>query len=133
MAEDAGVRLLADGLYAHESLTRLRQEPGKSTKDVLDPRLETRHADLIVVANALADRAEGEEKAELRELAGRLAVDLRDSLMAESFVEQLLARLVKVREDAEEALDELARRYRKRRATAHELGAPVGPTEGRDG
>ena len=75
MAADAGVEHLADGHDTFENLSRLRQEPWESVTDVLDPRLDVPYPDLISMAGALADRAEGEEQAELRELGRRLIIE----------------------------------------------------------
>ena len=80
MAQDAGVKLLADGLYVFRDLSRLRSEPWESASDVLDPRLEVPYPELLAMAGALADRAEGAEKAELQQLLERLARDFGDYL-----------------------------------------------------
>ena len=116
MAADAGVEQLADGHDTFESLSRLRQEPWESVIDVLDPRLDVPYPDLISMAGALADRAEGTEHAELRQLERRLILELCGHLAGEKFVALLIQRLLQFGEPiAEEALDHLVRHYRLRR------------------
>ncbi len=73
MAADAGVDLLADGLYVSRCLERLRSGSWCSPTDVLDPRLDVPYQELIAMAGACADRArDEEEQAELRNLIERL-------------------------------------------------------------
>ncbi len=71
-AADAGVDLLGDGHYVLRTLERLRAEPWKTPADLLDPRLDVPYQELIAMAGARAERAEGEEKVELRQLIERL-------------------------------------------------------------
>jgi len=73
MAADAGTRFLADGLDAFRSLERLRSDLWVRPEDVLDPRLEVPYRELIAMARARAERARGDEKGELLDLADRLA------------------------------------------------------------
>jgi len=72
MTSDAGTAYLADGLDAHASFGRLRSESWTHPTDVLDPDLDVPYRELIAIASAQAGRAKGAEKAELRELRGRL-------------------------------------------------------------
>ena len=71
------------------------------------------------MAGALADRAEGAEKAELQQLIKRLVRAFGDDLGGQKIVELLVDQLVAVGEEAaEEALGELVGMYRHRRKEA---------------
>ncbi len=119
MAADAGVELLADGLYAHRCLERLRTEPWDTPGELFDPRLDVPFQELIAMAGVRADRAEGEEAADLRQLIERLIVALGRQVGGDEFVELLIGRLLEVGETvAEEALRQLVGRYHHRRAAA---------------
>ncbi len=72
LADAVRVALLADGLHYYRCVERLRAEIWKTPADVFDPRTELHYPELISVARYLAGRAEGEERAELEHLAGRL-------------------------------------------------------------
>ena len=74
LAADAGVDLLADGLWVYRCLERLRSDLWLSPADVLDPRLEVPFPELISMARAFAQRTDGDEQAELLHLADRLAL-----------------------------------------------------------
>ena len=125
MAEYAGVELLADGLYVFRILEQLRSKTWESTSDVLDPRLDVPFQELIAMARAFADRADGHEKAELQQLGERLVIAVGDQIGGDKFVELLIDRLLEVGEEAaEEALSQLVGIYRHRRAAA--AGPPPG-------
>ncbi len=117
MAADAGVELLVDGLYLYRILEQLRSKPWQSTSDVLDPRLDVPYQELITMAGALAERARGDEQAELRQLIERLKVNLSDLIGGDKILEHLVGRLLEAGDEAaEEALRELVGIYRHRRA-----------------
>ncbi len=117
LAADADVKLLADGLYAFECLEKLSARSWESPSDVLDPRLDVPYRELISLAAALAERAGGEEKAELEQLVDRLMRALAAEISGEGIGEPLIDRLLEVGEEAaEEALRQLVGRYRELRA-----------------
>ena len=87
LAEDAGVELLADGLYVFRCLERLRSGSWRSPTEVLDPRLDVPYQELISMAGAHSDRAEGAEKAELQGLIERLASALSEQIRGEELLE----------------------------------------------
>ncbi len=124
MAADAGVELLADGLYVHRLLERLRTEPWDAPADLIDPRLDVPYRELIAMTRARAGRAEGEEKAELGQLVERLGAALGAQIRGDSSADLLIDRLLEVGADiAEEALDQLVGLYRDRRAAAEGSGS----------
>ncbi len=119
MAEDAGVELLVDAVFAFRILEQLRAEPWESPGDLLHPGIEVPYPQLISMATACAERAGSTEKAELLRLRERLVLALGNHLGGEEFVEGLIDRLLEVREEvAEEALEQLVEVYRNRRAVA---------------
>ncbi len=123
-AAEADVELLADGRYVHTLLERLRAEPWDTPADLLDRRLDVPYQELIAMAGARADRAQGAETAEMRQLVERLVGALGDELGGEKFVQLLISRLLEVGEAAaEEALRQLVGIYRDRRAGAGEHGS----------
>ena len=119
LAADAGVELLADGLYALDCLEKLGSAPWESPGEVLDPRLDVPYRELISLAAARAERTGGEEKAEIERLGKRLIRAQGDEVSSEDLVEPLIDRLLEVGDEAaEEALRRLVGRYRERRAAA---------------
>ncbi len=66
MARDAQVKHLADGLYVFRTLERLRSTPWERPTDVLDQWLDVPYSELILMASALAERAEAEERSSSR-------------------------------------------------------------------
>ncbi len=119
MAEDAGVELLVDAVFVLRIFERLRSEHWESPEDLLHPGVEMPYEQLISMAGALAERAVGAEKAELRHLKERLIAALGDQLGGEEFVKLLIDRLLEIREEvAEETLNHLVGLYRHRREAA---------------
>ncbi len=115
MADDADVELLVDAVFIFRILEQLRSEPWERPGDVLHPGIEVPYPQLISMAAAGAARAAGDEQAELLRLRERLVLALGNQLGSEKVVERLL----EVREEvAEEALSQLVRVYRHRRAGA---------------
>lgn len=124
MAADAGTDFLADGLDTFESLRRLRARLWKRPADVLGTELDIPYNELISMAGAMAERADGEEKAELQELKQRLIAAFGDDLSRQRFFQALLFQLLSVEEDvAEVALEKLLQLYRTRRASGGRVGA----------
>ena len=119
MAEDAGVDLLVDAVFAFHLFERLRSEPWESPEDLLHPGVEMPYQQLISMAGALAERAAGAEKEELGHLRERLIVALGEQLGRERFVQLLIDRLLEIQEEvAESALGHLVGLYRQRRQAA---------------
>ncbi len=119
MAADAGVELLADGLYVFGCLEQLRIEPWETPGDVLDRRLDVPYRELIAMARARADRAGDDERTEMRQLVERLGIALGTQIRGESSAHLLIDRLVEVGDEvAVEAFNQLVGLYRDRRAAA---------------
>jgi hypothetical protein len=119
MAEDAGVELLADGLYAYRCLERLRSLPWERPADVLDLRLDVPLRELLSMTGAMIARADGAEKAELKRLFERLAAAQGEETRDDDLFEGLIERLLDVGPEAAEAtLTQLEGRYRQRRQPA---------------
>lgn len=128
MAEDAGTRLLADGLHAFRSLSRLREKAWRKPTDVLDPDLDVPFGELISMAGAMAGRAEGEEQAELQRLRERLIDAFGVELGAEKILQMMMDRLGEVEEAVAEAvLSHLLGLYRFRRKSVEGRWRVVGP------
>ncbi len=89
MAEDAGVELLADGLYVSRCFERLRADPSTRPSEVLDPRLDVPYQELISMAGALADRGDAAEKVEMQQLIKRLGVALGEQIQTEEELEPI--------------------------------------------
>ncbi len=87
LSEDAGVELLADGLYVFRCFERLRLEPRTPPGELLDPRLDMPYQELISMAGAFADRDDDAEKAEMQQLIERLGVAWGEQIQAEERVE----------------------------------------------
>ncbi len=120
MTEDAGVELLADGLCVFRDLERLRSLRWQQPTDVLDGRLDVPYRELIVMAGALAERAEGVERIGLERLAERLTAALGAEMLEGDNVEMLIDRLLEIgQEAADEVLGQVVARYRQRRKAVH--------------
>lgn len=86
---------------------------------MLDPHLDVPFNELISMAGAMAERAEGEEKAELEELRQRLITAFGDQLGDEKILRLTMDRLIEVEEAVAEAvLGHLVGLYRRRRKNA---------------
>ena len=121
MAVDAGVERRVDAVFVFRTLERLRVEPWEMPDDVLHHGVEVPYQDLLLMAGALARRADASESAELERLIQRLKVALGRQIRQQDFVERLIERLLEVGEDAaEEALDQVVALYRRRRLAAGE-------------
>jgi len=115
MAGDAATKLLEDGLDIFKRLTLLRGRAWKKPNDVLEPDLEVPYCELIAMAGAMAERADGEERAELEELGERLFAAFGNQLGGEK-VMQMVDELVDVEEAVAEAVvGQLVGLYRLRR------------------
>lgn len=97
MADDACVELLEDGRYIFHCFERLRTEPWTLPTDVLDPRLDVPYEELISMASALEQRAEGTEKVEMRNLIERIGAALSAQVKAEEHLEWVVRRLTHTR------------------------------------
>ena len=116
MASDAGTPSLADGLHAFDNLARLRARAWKRPFDVLDPRLDVPFEELISMADAMALRTDGEEKAELLRLKDRLVAAFGEDLGRAEPGRLLIDRLLEVDgETAEAAVASLLEISRLRR------------------
>ncbi len=83
------------------------------------PGTEAPYQQLISMACAHAERAEGTEKAELLRLRQRLIAALGEQLGGDELVKRFIDRLLEVPEEAaEETLDHLLGLYRQRRKVA---------------
>ncbi len=119
LAEDAGVELMVDGIYVFRIFERLRSEHWESPEELLHHGVEVPYQELISMARAHTRRAAGAERAELQQLAESLMVALGRQLGKETFVAQLIGRLLEVGEEAaEEALNQFLGLYRQRREVA---------------
>ncbi len=87
LADDAGVELLADGLYVFRCFERLHSESGLRPGELLDPRLDVPYLELISMASAFADRGDDAERAELEQLIERLGVAWSEQIDVEEQVE----------------------------------------------
>ncbi len=96
MADDAGVETLVDGLYISQWLERLRSRPWQKPEDVFHANVDVPYQELINMACALAGRAGGDERAELRLLSERLITAVDDHLGGDKIVELLFNRLVEI-------------------------------------
>ncbi len=115
MADDAATTLLEDGLSTFKRLARLRQRAWKKPGDVLEPDLEVPYCELAAMTGAMAERAGGEEKAELEELGERLFAAFGDQLGGEKVL-QMVDELVDLEEAVAEAVvGQLVGLYRLRR------------------
>ncbi len=116
MADDAGVKYLADGLEIHQIVTRLRKESWQEPRDVVHPHLDVPYPQLITMTATLAKRARGKEKTELTALEERLIVAFSKELAGEAFFQSLVERLMPVKEGAaEQTLGHLVGHYRRLR------------------
>ncbi len=104
MAEDAGTRLLADGLHAFRRLSRLRERFWSRPADVLGPDLDVPYGELITMAGAMAARVEGEERAGLERLRERLIVAFGVELGDDRALRLMMDRLDEVEETVAEAV-----------------------------
>ncbi len=119
MAEDADVELLVDAVFVFRILERLRSETWESPHEMLHPGVEVPYPPLIAMVGVMAERAEGEESAELLALHERLTIAQDNRACGEKLLDFLVARLLEVDEEAAEgALDQLVAIYRHRRAAA---------------
>lgn len=121
MADDAGVKYLADGLEIHQLITRLRQESWKVPRELVNPALDVPYPQLLTLTATLAERARGQEKAALTALEDRLLAAFSAEVADEPFFETLVVLLSPVGENAaEKVLARLVRHYRRLRKAHQE-------------
>ncbi len=119
MAEDAGVELLVDAIFIFRIFEQLRSETWESPGEVLLSGIDVPYRQVISMAGAHAERAEGTERAELLRLRKRLIAALGQQLGGGELADRLIDRLLEVGEEAaEETLSHLLEVYRQRREGA---------------